>query len=253
VAGEWLKFECSLPEKAETLAITAAMGWDDPDLTVGKLMRLFRWFDQQTLDGNAAGVTPALLDRVIGVSGFVHAVAEAGWIVISDTGISLRNFDRHNGETAKSRALTAKRVANHRFKASGNGEGNAASVTPALAREEKRREEVIPPLGAPRPSRKCPEQFAVSDEMRKWASAKVPGVNIDRETESFRDHTFRAAISDWAGAWRNWMRKAVPQRMGPPAPPPPPVWRPEPPMTTEQREASEKARRMALASIGRVQ
>jgi len=35
MAGDWIKFECSLPEKPETLAITVAMGWDDPDLTVG--------------------------------------------------------------------------------------------------------------------------------------------------------------------------------------------------------------------------
>jgi hypothetical protein len=130
-----------LPEKPETLAITIAMGWDDPDLTVGKLMRLFRWFDQQTIDGNAPSVSAALLDRIIGVSGFVQAVASVGWIVIDGTSIHLANFDRHNGATAKSRALTAKRVANHKTNAAANGEGNAASVSGALPREEKRREE----------------------------------------------------------------------------------------------------------------
>lgn len=141
MAGEWLKFESTLPEKAETLAITAAMGWDDPDLTVGKLMRMFRWFDQQTIDGNAPNVTPALLDRIIGVTGFVSAVASVGWIVIDGTSLSLHNFDRHNGETAKSRALTAKRVAKHKANASGNAAGNADSVSSALPKEEKKREE----------------------------------------------------------------------------------------------------------------
>ncbi|MET3371997.1 hypothetical protein ABIC89_001038 [Variovorax boronicumulans] len=147
MAGEWLKFECSLPEKPETLAITIAMGWEDPDLTVGKLMRLFRWFDQQTVDGNAPSVSAALLDRIIGVSGFVQAVADVGWIVINGTSIHLANFDRHNGATAKSRALTAKRVANHKTNASANAEGNAASVSGALPREEKRREEDTVPNG----------------------------------------------------------------------------------------------------------
>ena len=137
MAGDWLKFECSLPEKPETLAITVAMGWDDHDLTVGKLMRLFRWFDQHTLEGNAQNVTAALLDRIIGVTGFVNAVAKTGWIVITDEGISLHNFEKHNGATAKSRGLTAKRVANCKS----NAKGNAATVTEALPREEKRREE----------------------------------------------------------------------------------------------------------------
>nr|WP_279087954.1 hypothetical protein [Comamonas thiooxydans] len=144
MAGEWIKFDSSLPEKPETLAVTVQMGWDDPDLTVGKLMRLFRWFDQHTTDGNARGVTPALLDRVLGVTGFTVCVASVGWISVTDDGVALANFDRHNGATAKSRAQGAKRAANHRNNAVSNAESNAPGVTEALPREEKRREEVIP-------------------------------------------------------------------------------------------------------------
>lgn len=142
MAGEWIKFECSLPEKPETLAIAAAMGWTDPDLAVGKLMRLFRWFDQQTVDGNAARVTPALLDQVLGVTGLTLAVASVGWLTVSEGGVSLAKFDRHNGESAKQRAQTAKRVAKHKGNAKANDEGNAAGVSSALPREEKRREEI---------------------------------------------------------------------------------------------------------------
>jgi hypothetical protein len=141
MAGDWIKFECNLPEKPEVLAITAILGMDDPDTTVGKLMRLFRWFDQHTTDGNAPRVTPALLDRAVGVTGLTQALIEVGWLHAESTGLRLEKFDRHNGATAKSRAQTAKRVANHR----GNADGNAATVTAALAREreeiEKRKKE----------------------------------------------------------------------------------------------------------------
>lgn len=150
MAGDWIKMECNLPDKPEVLAITAAMGWDDPDLTVGKLMRLFRWFDQQTTDGNAVGVTASLLDRVVGATGFVQAMQNVGWMIVSDAGLSLKNFNRHNGSTAKTRAQTAKRVASHRASEPCNAESNAPTVTPALAREEKRREErkpIAPPAG----------------------------------------------------------------------------------------------------------
>lgn len=142
MAGDWLKFDSALPEKPETLAMTAALGWDDPDLTVGKLMRVFRWFDQQTTDGNAVGVTAALLDRVVGVTGFVTAMASVGWIIVGDHSLQLANFAKHNGASAKSRAQTAKRVANHRSVTPDHQERNAASVTEALAREEKRREDI---------------------------------------------------------------------------------------------------------------
>lgn len=133
--------ECCTPEKAEVLAITARLGWEDADLTVGKLFRLWRWFDQHTESGNAAGVTSALLDRVVGVSGFCDALTQVGWLLISDSGISLPNFDRHNGNTAKNRAQTAKRVAKHKSNVKANAEGNAQIVSDELPREEKRREE----------------------------------------------------------------------------------------------------------------
>jgi hypothetical protein len=153
MAGDWLKFECNLPEKPETLAITGAMGWEDPDITVGKLMRLFRWFDQHTINGNARGVTAMALDRIIGVSGFAKAVADCGWLVFDEAGVTLQKFDRHNGSSAKSRAQTAKRVADFRGKDKGNEpettpskNGNASTVTDALAREEKRERKRNTPL-----------------------------------------------------------------------------------------------------------
>lgn len=138
MAGEWLKFEKATLDKPEVFAIAARLGID-PDAVVGKLMRVWSWFDTHTVDGNAAGVTTALLDRIAGATGFVSAMHESGWVVVAEDGVSLPNFDRHTGETAKKRALTAKRVAHHRSK--GNVGSNDGSVTQALAREEKRREE----------------------------------------------------------------------------------------------------------------
>jgi hypothetical protein len=137
MAGEWLKFDKATLDKPEVLAIASAMECD-PDLVVGKLLRMWSWFDTHTENGNARGVTLALLDSILRVTGFAENVQKVGWLVVSDSGIRLPNFDRHCGETAKQRALTAKRVAG--FKAS-HKKGNAPSVTSALPREEKRREE----------------------------------------------------------------------------------------------------------------
>lgn len=141
MAGDWIKMEACTPEKAEVLAITVKMGWDDADKTVGVLFRVWRWFDQHTTDGNANSVTSALLDRIIGVTGFCHAMESVGWLVIHDDGLSLPNFEFHNGKTAKSRAQGAKRSANFKSNAKGNGKSNGDSVTSALPREEKRRED----------------------------------------------------------------------------------------------------------------
>ncbi|CAJ0719425.1 hypothetical protein LMG6871_02855 [Ralstonia edaphis] len=152
MAGNWIKFEVDTPEKPEVLALTVAMGWDDPDLTVGKLLRVWRWFDQHTLEGNAPGVSAALLDRIAGVTGFSTEMAKVGWLLISADGISLPNFDRHNGETAKSRALTAKRVAKHKANSKGNGEVTLAALPESLPKEEKNKEEVNNPPNPPSPT-----------------------------------------------------------------------------------------------------
>lgn len=138
----WLKFDTSTPEKPEVLAITIELGWDDPDLTVGKLLKVWRWFDEHSTNGNAPSVTLPLLDRIIGVTGITQAMINVGWVESLDGGgLAICNFENHNGATAKDRALAAKRAASHRWKLNSNVESNVNTVTNALPREEKRREE----------------------------------------------------------------------------------------------------------------
>lgn len=67
----------------------------------------------------------------------------------------------------------------------------------------------VPPAAAgPKPSKRCPESFAVTPELRAWAHTEIPGVDIDFETGAFRDWTFATARVDWPATWRGWMRKA---------------------------------------------
>ena len=138
--------ETCLPEKPEVLAISAKTGLH-PDNVVGKCFRLWRWFDSHTQEGNAVGVTLVTLGYALGngddTSNFINAMVDVGWLSHDANGVTLPNFDRHNGQTAKSRALTAKRVAKHKEKtnAPGNAIGNGVSVSAALPREEKRRED----------------------------------------------------------------------------------------------------------------
>lgn len=138
MSGDWMKVELELPDKPEVFRMAGILAID-PDAVVGKLLRVWAWFDKHTETGNAAGVTYALLDRITGVTGFAEAMALSGWLEQRGSELLIPNFDRHNGKTAKNRALTAKRVAVKRVKS--NAESNAASVTHALPREEKRREE----------------------------------------------------------------------------------------------------------------
>lgn len=135
MAGDWLKFEKATPDKPEVFAIATRLGIDI-DAVVGKLFRVWSWFDTHTENGHASSVTPAFLDRIAGVTGMGESMQFVGWLRVTETGISLPNFDRHNGETAKKRALEAKRSAGYRNR-------HASCVTKNQKQRdlEKRREE----------------------------------------------------------------------------------------------------------------
>lgn len=143
MAGDWIKFEISTPDKPEVFEIAGALDLD-PDAVVGKLLRVWNWFDQHTENGNAPVTVVALLDRLTGTPGFCSAMEKAGWMILSSESAILPHFTRHNGKTAKNRALTARRVNEYRkCNADSNADSNAGrndGVTKnSLPREEKRR------------------------------------------------------------------------------------------------------------------
>lgn len=140
MAGDWIKLQKDTPDKPEVLAIATRMNLD-PDAVVGKLVRIWSWFDTHTIDGNANSVTFSLLDRLAGITGFAEQMTFVGWLDQKGHVLTLPNFEYHNGETAKKRALGKNRQDKFRNNDESNANSNASSVTKALP--EKRREEKI--------------------------------------------------------------------------------------------------------------
>lgn len=220
MAGDWIKVEIGLPDKPEVHYIAGACNLD-PDAVVGKLIRVWQWFDKHTVDGNAHGVTFLLVDRLVGVTGFAEAMQFAGWLEQRDMVLNMPKFDRHTSKSAKNRALTAKRQADFRN----------AKVTPtALPREEKRRDSKQTILDAsqatptetesskdsnPRGSR-LPDDWQLSKALGDWALKERPTwtpEHVRLEAEKFADYWHgrpgaAGRKSDWAATWRNWIRNA---------------------------------------------
>lgn len=183
MAGDWIKFEKATSDKPEVWAIAERLDMD-PDAVVGKLLRVWAWFDDHTENGNAPSVTKKLLDREVGVAGFCDCVVASGWMIEDEDGIWLPNFDRHNGETSKKRALTAKRAAKHRQKS--NAESNAGSVTSALPREEQRREE---------------------KKKKKPNGGKPPSEYSPEFEQAWSEYPKRAGGNPKSGAWKAWQAR----------------------------------------------
>ncbi|HAT7488649.1 TPA: hypothetical protein QCH64_002742 [Enterobacter asburiae] len=125
MAANWIKVEVITPDKPEIFRLAEILKID-PDAVLGKAIRFWVWADQQTIDGNANSVTKNAIDRVAFMSGFADALITVGWLHESNGYLTLPNFDRHNGESSKKRALTNRRVSEHRKQ---KPKSNAKSVT----------------------------------------------------------------------------------------------------------------------------
>ena len=109
----WIKIDHTTLDKPEVMQIAEKLSIT-PEQAFGHLCRVWVWADQQSLNGHAISVTEKGLERVSGHAGFVTALRDVGWIKGKDGAFTFPNFDNHNGETAKKRALAYKRQATHR-------------------------------------------------------------------------------------------------------------------------------------------
>lgn len=144
MAGDWIKMRCDLAEDPAVIAMATKLRKDEFSI-VGRLHAFWSWIDRQSRDGSAPGVTHAWLDKRVECRGFADAMVSVGWLLVTNDGLTIPNFDNHNGETAKARAVTTKRKQKSR--------AGLADVPPpvtpmsraerdeSVTREEKRREE----------------------------------------------------------------------------------------------------------------
>ena len=239
MAGDWIKILAATPDKPEVFEIAELLGID-PDAVLGKLVRVWIWADQNvtvryanvtlTAQQSYADVTLAaqqvcnasvarsVIDRVAGVPGFANAMIASGWMAIDGDKAYFTNFDRHNGNTAKTRALSGQRMAKKRL----SDEVRYADVTLAaqhsrnkcVTREEKRREENTN-THTPNPS----HQPEAEEARRSAADVCVSDEKFDRPSKDDVAALAEAEALDVdASAWceyyqaRGWLMGKSPMR-----------------------------------------
>lgn len=114
--ADWIKVRDNLVDDPTVGRICIATKLDKYAV-VGRLVKLWAWADQYTTDGNA-DVTLGYVDSMLDCLGFADALVLVHWLEVPENGrIRIPNFERHNGKSAKKRALTANRVQAHRSNA----------------------------------------------------------------------------------------------------------------------------------------
>lgn len=191
------------------------------DITIASLLRVWCATNEHTEDGVWHNSTLRTIDQAAGIPGFGEAMALAGWAIYDEATntVTMPNFLENNAPAKNNaRSSGAERQARYRQKLKEKAvprdvTGDVTVTSQSDTREEKRREEISPTTdvvggGAKqRPTRKCPDSFEVTPSMRTWAAEHAPLVDLELATAKLRDHTFKTAITDWPGAWRNWLRK----------------------------------------------
>lgn len=136
MAGDWIKVEKSSARKPEVLKLARYFNISQ-DAAFGLLVRFWIWLDDVCVDGSVDGLVDADVDALMTQPGLASMLVEFGWAKFTIDPPSLRivNFDRHNGESSKKRALKSERQAKYRANSVDAFVDGAAST-----RKEKKRE-----------------------------------------------------------------------------------------------------------------
>jgi len=242
VAGDWIKMRLDLASDPAVVRIRRATGLD-ADSVVGKLHRLWGWADVHTADGSAAGLDVDWVDETAGVPGFGAAMIAAGWLEADGIGIRFTNFDKHNGQPAKVRALSKNRMKRVRCADS------ATDASPEKRREEKSNTPAAPVATSEPPKRRKRSQHpaavswdseagwqGITDSDRLEWRAAYPGAVLDQElakaTAWLKANPGRAGKRNWKAFVVRWLGKCqdgggTSRTVGrrPDEKPPPKVWR----------------------------
>jgi len=108
MAGLWIEWEKGLVRKPEVIRISRILSCT-PQHAAACCMQVWEWAEDVTSTGFVADIDAEAVSFAAGVPGIGEAMREVGWLSEEMSGINFSNWDRHNGEPAKKRALDALR------------------------------------------------------------------------------------------------------------------------------------------------
>lgn len=142
MAGDWIKLEKSTMGKRELAIVARLLGVSIGDAFL-EIMRLFAWADSNVSDGFVPFLSLSETGQQACVlSGLCEALAskEVGWLIGDEVGVTFVNWDRHNGKSAKSRALDTEKKRKQRGE-SRKSPGKCPDDNGTKTGPEKRRED----------------------------------------------------------------------------------------------------------------
>lgn len=128
MAGDWIKVEEATPDKPEIAILARKLGVSQGDAFL-EWFRVYRWAGRSTVHGLVPLLSLSDADMLSGARpGTCAALASADidWLRCDATGIVFVKWDRHNGKSAKDRALEQEKKRRQR--------SNGGAESPELSR-----------------------------------------------------------------------------------------------------------------------
>ncbi len=108
MAGLWIEWEKGLVRKPEVMRISRILSCT-PQHAAACCMQVWEWAEDVTTTGFIPDIDAEAVSFAAAVPGIGEAMLEVGWLSENNHGVNFSNWDRHNGEPAKKRALDALR------------------------------------------------------------------------------------------------------------------------------------------------
>ena len=113
--SDWISMEIDLHDHPKVRGIARRVGLST-DTVVGKLLRVWGWFDAVSVDGVVDACVDADVDDLARHDGFASAMTQVGWLAF-DAGlqqIRMPGFEVHQGNSAKKRLMKSARQKRYR-------------------------------------------------------------------------------------------------------------------------------------------
>lgn len=184
--ANWIKIMTTLPRSRAVFALARALKCKR-HAALGLAVEWLCWLDENSADGET-GMLDAEISDMLGWQGAAEALSSIGWISHGEDGCVVAvDFEGHNGESAKKRAMDAKRKERERYRKCHDGGVTNVTLAP---RPDKKRVYVDEGcrvsnsmLAQPQAMPAHPRIFPKTEEERAWmvaVSAAHPTMNPDR-------------------------------------------------------------------------
>jgi len=103
----WIKIDVDTPSKPAIVRLANDCGVSRGDAFLA-FFRLYSWLDEQTADGTLYADAEEV-DAIARLPGTAASLSRSGWIAFYPDGrLTVTNWQEHNGQSAKRRAMNAR-------------------------------------------------------------------------------------------------------------------------------------------------